>query len=148
MHLAGFDGLDDFPEDPLPDPAWDRLMKLREEASALLEEARREKVIGSSLEGAIALGPSAALDDDRAATGTTGAGLADLFIVSETIESPAGSGEAGWTESRTYPGLALRFEKARGRRCDRCWKVTPEADEGGLCERCRRALALAAAAIS
>jgi len=34
----------------------------------------------------------------------------------------------------------IRFEKARGTRCDRCWKVTPEADETGLCDRCRRAL--------
>ncbi|MDQ5873661.1 MAG: class I tRNA ligase family protein, partial [Acidobacteriota bacterium] len=145
VHLARFDGLDDFPDDSLPDSAWDRLMRLREEASVLLEEARREKVIGSSLEGAIAFSPSIALEDDRAATGTVGPGLADLFIVSETIASPAGSDGSGWTESRTYPGLKLKFEKARGRRCDRCWKVTPEADGDGLCERCRRALALTSA---
>ncbi len=143
VHLARFDGLDDFPEDSLPESAWDRLMKLREEASVLLEEARREKVIGSSLEGAIALSPHSDFDSDRSATGTTGPGLADLFIVSETIPAPAGSDGEGWVESRTYPGLRLKFEKARGRRCDRCWKVTPEADETGLCERCRRALALA-----
>ncbi|MDQ5857463.1 MAG: class I tRNA ligase family protein, partial [Acidobacteriota bacterium] len=144
VHLARFDGLDDFPEDPLPDSAWDRLMRLREEASVLLEEARREKVIGSSLEGAIALSPSTALENDRTATGTAGPGFADILIVSETIASPAGSNGPGWTESRTYPGLKLKFEKARGRRCDRCWKVTPEAEADGLCERCRRALAAGA----
>ena len=141
VHLARFDGLDDFPDDSVPDAAWDRLMRLREEASVLLEEARRERVIGSSLEGAIALTPSPELESDRTATGTSGPGLADLFIVSETI--PGTAPGTGWTESRTYAGLALKFEKARGRRCDRCWKVTPEADAGGLCERCRRALALA-----
>ena len=60
-------------------------------------------------------------------------------IVSETID--AGSPESGgWTESQAYPGLRLRFEKARGRRCDRCWKVTPEAEADGICARCRRAL--------
>jgi isoleucyl-tRNA synthetase len=143
VHLARFDGLDDFPEDTVPDAAWDRLMRLREEASVLLEEARRERVIGSSLEGAIVLSASTELEDDRRATGTSGPGLADLFIVSETI--PATAPGIGWTESRSYPGLSLRFEKARGRRCDRCWKVTPEAEAGGLCERCRRALALAGA---
>ncbi|HZI67611.1 MAG TPA: isoleucine--tRNA ligase, partial [Thermoanaerobaculia bacterium] len=148
VHLSRFDGLDDFPQDPLPDSAWDRLMKLREEASALLEAARREKVIGSSLEGAIALSAHADLEADRRVTGTAGPGLADLLIVSETIAAPAGSNGSGWTESRAYPGLVLKFEKARGRRCDRCWKVTPEAEEGGLCERCRRALALAAAPIA
>src|SRR5688572_15499705 len=142
VHLARFDGLDDFPDQALPDLAWDRLMKLREEASALLEEARREKVIGSSLEGAIALSEHADLEADRAATGATGAGLADILIVSETITAASGP---GWSESRAYPGLALKFEKARGRRCDRCWKVTPEAEADGLCERCRRALALAGA---
>jgi isoleucyl-tRNA synthetase len=143
VHLARFDGLDDLPDDPLPDSAWDRLMRLRDEASVLLEEARREKVIGSSLEGAIALSPSADLENDRTATGTVGPGLADLLIVSETIAFSAGSDGPEWTESRTYAGLKLKFEKARGRRCDRCWKVTPEAEADGLCERCRRALALA-----
>ena len=142
VHLARFDGLDDLPDDSLPDSAWDRLMRLREEASVLLEEARREKVIGSSLEGAIALSGHADLEADRAATGTTGTGLADILIVSETIDAASGP---GWTESRTYPGLALKFEKARGRRCDRCWKLTPEADPDGICERCRRALAVAGA---
>jgi isoleucyl-tRNA synthetase len=118
-----------------------RLMSLREEAAALLEEARRNKTIGSSLEGAIALTRSATLEADRAATATDGAGLADLFIVSETLEGAgddAGAGDGGWTESKAYPGLRLAFRKARGRRCDRCWKVTPEAEDRGLCERCRR----------
>jgi isoleucyl-tRNA synthetase len=119
-------------------------MKLREEASRLLENARKEKIIGSSLEGAIALTVSDALERDRRATGTVGPRLADLFIVSEatTAESVAAGGD--WTPSATYPGLSLRFEKARGRRCDRCWKVTPEAEADGLCDRCREVLQLRA----
>ena len=140
VHLARFDRLDDLPEQPLPDAAWERVMKLREEVSVLLEGARREKTIGSSLEGAIEFTPNSELETDRASIGADGSGLADLFIVSETIPAAAGSDGAGWTASQTYPGLKIRFEKARGRRCDRCWKVTPEADETGLCDRCRRAL--------
>jgi isoleucyl-tRNA synthetase len=140
VHVVRFDGLDDLPDDPVPEEAWDRLMKLREEAARLLENARREKTIGSSLEGAIALTPSENLERDREATGTEGAGLAGLFIVSETIAAASGGSGNGWTASATYPGLSLRFEKARGRRCDRCWKVTPEAQEDGLCVRCREVL--------
>ncbi|HEY3173924.1 MAG TPA: hypothetical protein VGK86_15255, partial [Thermoanaerobaculia bacterium] len=113
--------------------------KLREEAALLLEAARREKTIGSSLEGAIALTRNETLERDRAATGSQGAGLADLFIVSETIAVEVPDGE-GWTASQAYPGLWLKFEKARGRRCDRCWKVTPEAEPDGICARCRQAL--------
>jgi isoleucyl-tRNA synthetase len=140
VHLARFEALDDLPQEPLPEEAWDRLMKLRVEVAVLLEQARREKTIGSSLEGAIALTANADLERDRTSTGAAGAGLADLFIVSETISEAAGSDGVGWTASQAYPGLKIRFEKARGRRCERCWKVTLEAENGGLCDRCRRAL--------
>jgi isoleucyl-tRNA synthetase len=147
VHLTGFDTLDEVSQNPAADAAWERLTKLREEAAVILEEARRDKVIGSSLEGAIALTGVEALAADRAATGTDGTGLAELFIVSETLEGadadvlPADS----WRESQAYPGVRLAFLKARGRRCDRCWKVTPEADATGLCDRCRAVLGEAAA---
>ena len=140
VHLARFETLDDVPDASVPEDAWGRLTKLREEAAVILEEARRDKVIGSSLEGAIALRSSEALEADRAATATVGRGLADLFIVSETVEgADAASGE-GWRDSQAYAGVRIAFRKARGRRCERCWKVTPEAEATGLCERCRRVL--------
>lgn len=146
VHLARFETLDDVARDTESAPAWERLTKLREEVAAVLEEARREKVIGSSLEGAIALTSHEALESDRAVTGAGGAGLADLFIVSAVfIVSDMSRGAAtdpdlGWRSSAAYPGLSLRFEKAPGRRCDRCWKVTPEAKDTGLCVRCREVL--------
>jgi isoleucyl-tRNA synthetase len=140
VHLARFETLDDAGRDPASEPAWERLTRLREEVAAVLEEARREKVIGSSLEGAVALTASEDLEQDRAATGTEGSGLADLFIVS-AVRQEGMAGADGWRPSSAYPGLSLRFERASGRRCDRCWKVTPEAEESGLCERCRRVLA-------
>ena len=146
VHLSRFDGLNDLqvPADSVSEAAWERLTKLREEASVILEQARRDKTIGSSLEGAIALSGSDALEADRAATGAAGAGLADLFIVSEIVEGPAAA-PAEWHESQAYPGLRIGFVKARGRRCDRCWKVTPEAEATGLCDRCRSVLAEVAA---
>jgi isoleucyl-tRNA synthetase len=145
VHLARFEALDELGGAVVAAAAWERLTKLREEAAVILEEARREKVIGSSLEGAIALDARPAqLESDRAATGTGGTGLSDLFIVSETVEEATPSGD-GWRESQAYPGLRLAFRKARGRRCDRCWKVTPEAEAQGLCQRCRAVVGGAAA---
>ena len=140
VHLARFDALDDVPENSGSEAAWERLTKLREEAAVILEEARRNKVIGSSLEGAIALSGAAELQADRAATGTLGAGLADLLIVSEVLEDGGSEPGDGWRESQAYPGVRMAFRKARGRRCDRCWKVTPEAEGNGLCVRCRGVL--------
>ncbi len=139
VHLARFETLNDVPA-TLSDPdAWDRLTRLREEVAVILEEARRRKEIGSSLEGAVTLTPDPSLAKDRTATGTREAGLADFFIVSAATEEAAGSDD-GWRAAASYPPVRIRFQKARGRRCDRCWKVTPEADAGGLCDRCRRAL--------
>lgn len=140
VHLVRFETLGGFPGDAAAAPAWEKLTKLREEVALVLEDARREKIIGSSLEAAIALTGDAALERDRAATGTEGLGLADLFIVSDVRELPSSESDEGWRSSQVYPGLKLRFEKASGRRCDRCWKVKPEAEETGLCSRCRTVL--------
>ena len=140
-----FETLDDVSEDPIPQAAWDRLMRLREEVAVMLEEARRDKIIGSSLEGAVALTRHDALETDRALTGTEGGGLADLFIVSETREGPSEAPPGSWRESQAYPGLEIAFVKASGRRCDRCWKVKPDAERTGVCDRCRSVIGGAAA---
>jgi len=139
VHLARFETLDDVPATLPAQEAWDRLTRLREEVALMLEEARRRKEIGSSLEGAVDLTSDAALERDREATGTREAGLADLLIVSQATLEAAGAGN-GWRDVASYPDLKIRFRKAAGRRCDRCWKVTPEAEPEGLCDRCRQAL--------
>jgi isoleucyl-tRNA synthetase len=141
VQMTRFETLEEVSDESWPRASWERLGRLREEAAVILEEARRDKQIGSSLEGAIALQGAAALEPDRLATSMTGPGLADLFIVSETIEDGDALPADGWRDSQVYPGLRLAFRKARGRRCDRCWKVTPEAQDTGLCNRCRGVLA-------
>jgi isoleucyl-tRNA synthetase len=139
VHLTRFDALEDIPEEgEAAARSWDRLTQLKDEVAVVLEEARREKSIGSSLEAAVVLTPDPALAEDRVATATMGPALADFLIVSEVLEEASPSPEGH--ESRVYPGLRLRFAKARGRRCDRCWKVTLEAEATGLCARCRGVL--------
>ena len=110
----------------------------------LLEEARREKTIGSSLEGAIAITRDAALDADRAATGLLRRRLSPTSSscprsTRDVLRRGAGPRPAGARRRRTR-ALRIRFAKARGRRCDRCWRVTPEAEPTGLCDRCRGVL--------
>ena len=140
VHLARFETLDDVPESLPAEEAWNRLSQFRKEVAVILEEARRQKEIGSSLEGAVQLTRNETLERDREATGTRDSGLADLLIVSEASEVPDASGNS-WRDVSAYPGLKVRFRKATGRRCDRCWKFTPEADADGLCNRCRAVLA-------
>ncbi len=118
--------------------AWDRLLRLREEATKILEENRKQRVIGSSLEAALEFSAIPDLDRDRAATGWADS-FADFFIVSEV--GSLAEGAESTSASSAYPGLFIRFRKAAGAKCARCWKIAPEAADGGLCDRCRRVLA-------
>ncbi len=124
----------------VPAEAWERLTQLREEAAVMLEEARREKTIGSSLEGAIVLTPTPDLD---ARPGRDGNGRSGPRRPLHRVRDRRGRDADGRrldANRSAYPGLRLAFRKASGRRCDRCWKVTPEAEDEGLCDRCRGVL--------
>jgi len=139
VHLERFEALEDLPEDSGSDEAWDRLMKLRDEVAVILEDARRQKTIGSSLEGGLRLAGTEAMERDLESAELSRADLADFFIVSALAIDRDGDRSA--RPSAVYEGLSLAFAPAEGRRCDRCWKVTPEALSSGLCERCRAVLA-------
>jgi len=136
VHLERFGRMD---AEPLPEPverAWERLLSLREEVTKVLEDRRKQRVIGSSLEAALTFSADPALAEDRRETGWEGLPFADFFIVSDLDES-AGPLEIA---SAAYPGLTFAFRRAPGRKCARCWKVRPEVPEGGVCERCRGVL--------
>jgi isoleucyl-tRNA synthetase len=137
VHLERFVTMDAAPVDEPERRAWERLLSLRDEVTKLLEDRRKDRVIGASLEAALTFSPSAELDADRRRTGWEGPAFADFFIVSD-LDEAEGSHEIA---SETYPGLTFRFRKAPGAKCVRCWKIRPEASDGGLCARCRSVLA-------
>jgi isoleucyl-tRNA synthetase len=68
--------------------------------------------------------------------------LPALFIVSQVQildAAPAGS------DSAEGSGLAVRIEKAAGKKCERCWNYSTHVGENAryptICERCSEALA-------
>ena len=113
---------------------WDRLMRVRDQVNAALEEKRKDKIIGNSLGASVTLsasGPIAALLDHNREQ------LPMLFIVSDlTVNLGPGTGA---DEVRVDVG------KARGVKCGRCWRFVPsvrsEPDWAGICDRCVEALA-------
>jgi len=141
VHVERFGRMD---AEPLSEPvreAWERLLRLREEVTKVLEARRQERVIGASLEAALTFSAGEALAADRRATGWDGPAFADFFIVSDLDEAPAPQEFA----SAVYPGLTFGFRKAAGRKCARCWKIRPEVPEAGVCDRCRSVLGETAA---
>ena len=112
---------------------WDQLLAVREAVNAVLEQKRKDKVIGTSLGARVTIaasGPVAALLDAHRRE------LPMLFIVSDVVLRLGG--HDGQDQ------IAVEVEKAQGVKCDRCWRfvatVRSEPEWAGICDRCVDAL--------
>jgi len=133
VHLALFPRLDG-PVDERK--GWSALLEVRGAVTKALEEARAAKRIASSLEARVEVSaPAATLEPLREyeSEGRVFPGnLANLFIVSEAALSDS----AG--------PLAVRVERARGGKCERCWTYSENVGKlpahPAVCERCAAVL--------
>ncbi len=113
---------------------WQRLMELRSEISPALENARKAKLIGTSLAAKVVLeGPGEVIDFLR--------GFGDnlkYYLITSGVEF----GEAGESalESDRIPGFRIGVVSADGAKCQRCWNFTSDVDAcpeyPGCCSRC------------
>jgi isoleucyl-tRNA synthetase len=133
VHLEEFPEVDGFLHPDLVS-TWSRLLTVREQVLAALEQKRQEKVIGTSLGAQVRLTASGSV---AALLAEYRASLPMLFIVSDvtlTVSSREGA-----------DNLTVEVAKAPGVKCERCWRfvseVETEADVAGLCHRCVEALA-------
>jgi isoleucyl-tRNA synthetase len=90
---------------------WETLVPVRNQVLKALDAAREDKVIGTSLEAAVSL---EATGDLYRLLQTYAAGLPTWFIVSQVSVKP----------SHDTSGLSVQVERARGDKCERCWKYT------------------------
>jgi isoleucyl-tRNA synthetase len=141
---AGSVHLERFPEEPvewLDDTLareWSRLLEVRREVAKALETARAQGLIGSGLEARVSIGQ--APEDLPELLRAKRPLLATLFIVSQFELQAAQAASPVRYESQEIPGLVIGVDRARGRKCQRCWtwseRVGEHADHPGLCERC------------
>ncbi len=113
---------------------WKRLRAIRRVVTGALEQARRDRLIGASLEAA----PVLHLADEADRRLVESVDFAEICIAS-TLEIRAGKGPADAFRLDEVAGAAVTVERATGAKCARCWKVLEEV---GRCERfpatCRR----------
>ena len=113
---------------------WDRIRALRRVVTGVLEIARRDKVIGASLEAAPVLFLAAAAD--RALFETVD--LAEIAITS-AAHIRDGEGPVDAFRLADVGGAAAIFQAAEGAKCARCWMILPEVGhQPGNAELCRR----------
>lgn len=128
---------------------WETLRQVRAEVNKVLEKARAEKEIGSSLEAKVLLYvPDAQLRQTLAALNPSDSlasrngvdELRYLFLTSqvELIDSPDRLSGLKYTSSSET--LSVGVTDADGQKCDRCWNYSTHVGESYdhplLCERC------------
>jgi len=121
VHLAAFPAVDESLLDEKLEAVWDRIIEIREQVQKVLEAARRDKVIGHSLDAAVTL---AAAGKEKDLLNNYAAELSDVFIVSRV--DVADAAPAGAVKSETVPGLSVAVAKAAGQKCPRCWNYTED----------------------
>ena len=120
-------------EDAAFDAKWAKIIAVRDDVKKILEQARADKIIGSSLEAAVTLYCSDEMYDFLNAIPMDE--LADLMIVSHVDLVKGEGGVRGLTE-----GLGMSVAHAVGNKCLRCWKFDTAVGEDGLCPRCAKVL--------
>ena len=129
VHLAEWPAIDPAWHDPALGVRWQQLRALRSLATMAIEPARRDKLIGSSLEARLTL---AAAHGDAALIASVD--FAELCIVSDVVFDIDPALEAG---------AIVNVEKIDAEKCARCWRHLPDVnEETGLCGRCDAVVAV------
>jgi isoleucyl-tRNA synthetase len=127
VHLQQFPSLPDEWRNDLLAAKWERIRAVRRRITVPLEEARRDDLIGSSLQAAVLL-PLSSEDKDL----LSDTEWAEIAIVS-SAQTELGAGEPMAT-----------ITSAPGSKCARCWRVLPEVGHQPrhpeLCARCADAV--------
>lgn len=114
---------------------WAKFMKVRDEVLKALEEARNEKLIGSSLDAKVSLYVK---DEVRELLNTIEEDLAKIFIVSQAVV--AGAYEEAPENALKLERTAVLVDKADGEKCQRCWAYSTEVGHDpelpDVCPRC------------
>jgi isoleucyl-tRNA synthetase len=115
---------------------WKAMIEAKAEIAKAIEEARKEKVIGHSLDARITI---AAPEKMRALMAAHLEDLRALLIVSQ-LQLADEKDIAKPYVSEEIKGLFVGVEKARGVKCERCWiyeeSVGSNAQHPTVCSRC------------
>ena len=135
IHLQTFHEIPSEWRDEALAAKWEKVRGLRKVVTGALEVERREKRIGSSLQGQVKV----YVEDNSYSQALTGINLAELSItsVAELIVGPAPVGAFAHEDTA---GIAVVSILADGEKCERCWQVLETvgsvAGHEDICPRC------------
>ena len=121
VHLQQFAPVDSAWRDDALAAKWAKVRTVRRVVLGALEVARRDKMIGSSLEAA----PIVHIADANLFDAVQGLDMADICIVSQ-IAIERGEGGADAFRLPEVSGVSVAMGFALGTRCARSWRVLPD----------------------
>ncbi|MCF8010602.1 MAG: isoleucine--tRNA ligase [Clostridiales bacterium] len=126
--------------DPELEEKWHDLLQVRSVVNGALEIARKDKMIGNSLEAAVTLHLSNEMYNFLAPLRQD---LAGIFIVS-TVQLTMDYAPQGAFSFDELPDVNIVINKAEGEKCQRCWNyqvdVGTDEEYPGVCPRCASVL--------
>ncbi|MFZ3055755.1 MAG: isoleucine--tRNA ligase, partial [Smithella sp.] len=136
IHLAQFPPVNEKYLNTELGERWKAMIDAKAEISKAVEQARKEKVIGHSLDARITI---AAPEKMRGLFAAHLEDLRALLIVSQ-LQLAEEKDIAAPYRSEEIKGLVVGVEKARGGKCERCWiyeeSVGSDATHPTVCARC------------
>jgi len=139
IHLRLFPDVSESWRDDVLSVKWEKIRALRRVVTGALEIERAEKRIGSSLEAAPRVFAEA-----EYITAIKDVDLAELFITSSAKLEEGPPPEDGF-QLPEYPEITVFPGAAKGKKCERCWRVLEEvgtvASYNDLCRRCAEVVA-------
>jgi isoleucyl-tRNA synthetase len=145
---AGWVKLEDGWNQPELAAGWEQLRKVRQEVNRVLEQARNDKTIGSSLEAKLLLYVSdqdlrqklESMNPGDSLKGNRVDELRYLFLASQVELLHTPEKLAGLKYSSQSDAIGIGVVDADGKKCDRCWNYSIYVGESKahplLCERC------------
>ena len=137
VFFASFPEVDDIAVDAAFNERWTRLLTLRSAITRVLETARRDKLIGLSLDAEVVLQVNA---DWQAFLADNLEMVQELCIVSSLRLQAAGDEALTFAGAEGLDGVAIAVGPAPGVKCERCWtfatSVGADTEHPTLCARC------------
>jgi len=139
IHLSQFPDVPKNWENTELNDSWKKIQEIRSVVNGALEIKRQDKTIGSSLEAS----PKLYVEDSAMAETLKSLNFADICITSniEIIQREAPDDSF---KIDNISAIAVVVEKAKGDKCERCWKITEEIgsnkEHPSICNRCAKAV--------
>ena len=142
VHLAPFPECIPIPGQEELEATWKYLLGVRTVVLGALEQQRRDKIIGSSLEAQVTL---YVVPEHFPLLQAQESDLPTLFIVSQVqLKTVPSIEEQGYLAGDVTLGVGVQVSKAQGQKCERCWNyrqtLGSSPDHPTLCDRCLEAV--------